>query len=71
MSLTKNEVEQIWRDVKENKAALDSCEGPHDFRVIGEGLRRTYQCSLCGGTISLSYYLWYARGLKHGQKDTQ
>ena len=64
------ELKQIWREVKQNHAKLDSCAGPHEFlpEDIAKRFGGKYRCIKCRGTIDAVNYLWYTRGLEHGRK---
>jgi len=63
-----SDFDQIWTDVQANSKKLRECPGPHDFVQEGEGIRRMYRCSKCGGTVDTIRYYWYLEGLKHGRK---
>jgi hypothetical protein len=59
------EVKAIWESVKANQAKLDQCPR-HEFTKQGEGMRATYTCRHCGGTVRPIEHKWYQQGLKHG-----
>ncbi len=69
MALTKDEIDQIIRDVKDNQARLEACP-KHRFTNVGcrdEGYSRPYrsrQCEHCGGKMEDSDIMHYARGYK-------
>jgi hypothetical protein len=73
--ISREESLAIWERVKANHKALDSCDGPHDFRPVDDAtdgrhqLLRKHRCVKCGGTIEHSDLHWYMRGLKHGSSD--
>lgn len=62
------DVNKILEDVKANRARLGLCSGPHDFVAEGEGIRKVMRCRLCQGTIKVSDFYWYQKGLEHGRK---
>jgi hypothetical protein len=70
--LSKERLEGIWEEVKENKKRLDNCTGPHEFTpndVDGLlGTAKNYKCSKCQGTITSVEHRWYERGLQHGRQ---
>lgn len=70
MSVTKEQVLEMFAKVRANSATLNACVGPHDFSVVVEDpkvkLFPKRQCSKCGGIIDGSAYHWYQRGLDHG-----
>ena len=54
----------------ENRARLDACAGPHDFKRwadaddhAGRGL---FRCGRCGGLVSERFAGVYLSGVKHG-----
>lgn len=61
--------DQVWADVQANSKKLRECPGPHDFVQEGEGIRRMYRCSKCGGTVDPIRYYWYLEGLRHGMNE--
>jgi len=66
--LGKEAVMEQWELVKANHKRLEECEGPHDFQCEDpKSMRSKYVCSKCGGKISKTDWLWYERGLAHGQ----
>jgi predicted SprT family Zn-dependent metalloprotease len=68
--LPKEEVQQIFEEVKANLKRLDGCKGPHDFEKDGEGIRAKYRCKKCKGTLDKINYSWYEKGLEHGKAST-
>lgn len=60
---------KILDDVRANMACLESCEGPHDFKVRENAalMSNRYICTKCLGKINGSKYHWYMEGLKHGK----
>ncbi len=69
--ISREEADQLFREVKANHARLDACAGPHDFQVnemYPHGkLVRNYKCSKCGGIVETLHKNWYERGLAHGR----
>ncbi len=69
MGLTKQNMDDILKQVKANIARLNGCEGPHDFKpqsgkpeaTIGE----KYECTICKGRVDHIAYAWYQKGLDH------
>jgi hypothetical protein len=68
--IPKEEVNDIWKKVKENHAKLDSCVRPHDFVPINENgrLPRKYLCSKCLGVVDSVHASFYKQGLEDGSK---
>jgi hypothetical protein len=80
VGIPSRDTDSILAQVRANQAALDKCEGPHDFSVCLD--RRTKQpianptpqqmfgakwaCSKCSGYVDGIDRLWYNRGLKDG-----
>ncbi len=66
--LSRATMEEIWAEVKANRAKLETCKG-HDFsrpyKKRGE-LVTDWECSKCGGHVDLNSKRWYELGLKHG-----
>ena len=67
--MKKEEVQRAFDEAKENVRKLRSCEGPHDFEKVNDGLylRAQYRCKKCGGLVRGHDYHWYEEGLKHGK----
>ena len=66
MSLTKEHLAEIWKNVRANHDALEACAGPHDFqRVDSKKIGSRWRCSKCGGEIDGVALSWYRAGLKH------
>lgn len=62
----------------ENRNLLNSCKGGHDFSIpiyrcqfdSGDAPQASiYECSKCGGELSLSDKYWYEQGFKHGKEQ--
>lgn len=68
--ITKHDVKEIFRCVRENAAKLDACAGPHDFvcETPDKPFGAKHRCTLCGGTIRGESLHWYRQGLAHGRK---
>lgn len=56
----------MWEQVKANRAALESCTGPHEFEKIDE---RHYKCKLCDGLLRNAEKRWYEIGVRHGRNS--
>jgi 5-methylcytosine-specific restriction endonuclease McrA len=66
--LSKENIDRIWQEVKDNKKQLDECVGPHDFSIRDRQLfTRRFTCTKCGGVITASDKYWYDKGLQHGR----
>ena len=65
------QMKQIWTDVKRNHAALDSCEGPHQFEDVTpeKTFDKTFICKVCGGRLRSDRVRWYKLGLEHGGRQ--
>ena len=73
--IEKDEIMAIFLKVKDNKKKLDVCNG-HDFvPIIKEDedpsnyLPLKYRCTICEGTIDHTGYIWYTKGVEHGQSN--
>lgn len=67
--LSREKIQGIWEDVKENARKLNGCPGPHDFSIEttrGKALSKRWKCSKCGGEVSAVEKRWYCLGLEHG-----
>ena len=73
--------DEIFEQVKANRAKLDACAGPHAFLLcIPRGsccpvatptpqqrFGAKWRCTKCGGDVDGVYKIWYELGLKHGK----
>lgn len=68
--MSKVDAKAIIASVQANTKALKECAGPHNFVQLfpNQPLRSRFRCSLCGGEVNVSAYLWYKNGLEHGAK---
>jgi hypothetical protein len=71
-------VDEVWKEVKANKAKLDGCQKPHDFSIcldrrtkeiivnptVAQRFAAYWRCSKCGGQRSTIDKLHYEEGLK-------
>lgn len=60
-------VNQLWDDVKANRALLDGCDN-HDFskEIKPKVGYSEWQCVNCEGIVTNRDKKWYELGLKHG-----
>ncbi len=65
--LSHAEVMKQWELAKANNKLLTACAGPHYF--VREDDTR-YFCSRCGGKVTRTNWIWYQKGLEHGQKHS-
>lgn len=63
------DMKAIWRDVKANAIALDSCPGPHTFPAGAPGLGNRWTCSKCGGKVDGAFVLAYCAGWQAAGAD--
>ena len=49
MSITKQDIQQIINNVRENLKKLDGCIGPHEFKLHDN----RYTCLKCKGTVDM------------------
>lgn len=62
-----NYAESLMAAVRANQAKLDGCTG-HTFERLQPGrLFSKYGCTVCGGTVDLSFKSGYEQGLQHGK----
>ena len=64
--IPKKEIDKIWKEVKENKKLLDSCDF-HSFSIEVKpnvGISR-WQCVNCKGVVSNQDKNWYQLGIIH------
>jgi hypothetical protein len=68
--LSKESMREIFAEVQANHKRLDSCIGPHDFKVISSSnsMQQKYQCTKCQGILDFVSHSWYVKGLMHGSK---
>lgn len=60
----------IVAEVKANLKALEECPSPHEFEpceFLQGRIPCKHRCRKCGGTLGVREYVWYVRGLEHGQ----
>jgi hypothetical protein len=57
----------MWASAQANVAALDACQGPHDFLDITpeKPIGKRYRCSLCRGEVDAHAERWYRQGIEH------
>lgn len=70
--IPKKDLDEIWRDVKDNHRRLAECPGPHDFRpdpTDHRPLLKRHVCSKCGGWTDAIHVHWYNLGLEHARKE--
>lgn len=65
MSITKQDIQQIINNVRENLKKLDGCIGPHEFKLHDN----RYTCLKCKGTVDKQAHYWYQHGINHGRQD--
>lgn len=68
--LSRDELFNIWKDVKLNSAKLQACK-LHDFQPMGPAkiLGQKYICRNCLGTVDSQAKAWYDDGLAHARSD--
>lgn len=70
--LKREEMLDIWANVKSNQRRLDAC-ARHDFAEVDAApekrLGRKYRCKNCQGTIDGVAHSWYQHGVEHGRAD--
>ena len=65
--LSKESVKELWAQVKENHARLESCPY-HEFKqskktaMLRSLTHQRYVCIHCGGEIDHQAYMWHERG---------
>ena len=65
--LSKESVKELWAQVKENHARLESCPY-HEFEqskktaMLRSLTHQRYVCIHCGGEIDHQAYMWHERG---------
>ncbi len=65
--MNRADLDQIWADVKANRAILDACP-LHDFVPEEPGkFGSRHRCTRCGGTAESLHAFWYRRGIEHGK----
>lgn len=58
----------IFADPQANLAALNGCDGPHEFVSTEPGrIGCNWRCTKCGGVVNAIDRHWYERGLAHGR----
>lgn len=65
--LSKEEVHQIWLDVKANSRRLKECARPHEFVMDIDPETKVFRkskCSKCGGALDAIEAGWYEQGLR-------
>ena len=61
--IKKDDVRQIFEDVKANLEALRNCPGHKFVKVEGKtSLDTRYLCSVCSGEVTSRDHQWYVRG---------
>ena len=63
-------VNEIWENVKANRAMLESCS-LHDFSIDlkpEQAYGKRFRCSKCGGEVDHITKLWYEKGIEHARK---
>lgn len=64
--ISKDTLDEIWKEVKANNETLNKCEGPHTFKSH-KVVKFKWVCSKCGGHTSATQKVWYEKGLEHGR----
>lgn len=61
----------LMGEARANIAALNACDGPHDFRMYGDirPLGQKWRCDRCGGVVDAIAHTYYMQGLAHGQRS--
>lgn len=61
--LSRDEIQQIWLDVKANHARLNGC-AYHEFEAVPDcpPLKQKYRCRHCGGEVDAIAYSWHEDG---------
>lgn len=73
--LSKEEVKQIFEEVKANQKKLTGCVTPHDFQPAPTARRENtpfcdrYTCTKCKAWVTDDAYRWYVKGLEHARKE--
>ena len=69
MAPTKEDLQQIWSEVKANQKRLAECPRPHDLERVEQssGVGR-WKCRKCAGTIEFVAGAYYNEGLEDGKK---
>jgi hypothetical protein len=63
-------IKALFEEAKQNAAHLDGCAGPHQFAPVDPAVHflQRYRCVICHSVVERTAYIWYTRGLTHGQK---
>ena len=69
MNLSKQEVRDLFNQVKENHGKLNACVR-HVFKPTdgNNNVHTMYRCDRCGGEISRIHHTWWKRGFDDGGK---
>lgn len=62
---------QLLEEIRANRLKLESCK-LHDFSVDvtpDQPFNKRFQCTHCGGHVSINEKIYYELGLKHAQNN--
>jgi hypothetical protein len=65
--ITKNEVNDMIVEVKQNIKLLSNCKKPHNFSINitpERTFNKRFKCSKCNGITDNINKVWYEKGLK-------
>lgn len=74
ISMDREKIRKIGKEVLENKRRLKECRRPHNFELekgsdkIPGMMRKRAFCTKCGGYIGYSEFVWYQIGVEDGEK---